>query len=416
MSVEMRTLAECASEGGIFSDGDWVESKDQDPDGEVRLIQLADVGDGAFRNRSNRFLTREKAAELGCTYLEPGDILIARMPEPLGRACIFPAIDQPAVTAVDVCILRPGPDVAPHFVMHMINSPQFRAQIASLQSGTTRRRISRKNLATIRLPVPDLDIQMADVQEMEKQFTRLDAALSNLQQTRTKMGRYRAAVLQAAASGTLVGERSWPTRTLGSVAEIRGGILKNPRRKPRYNHFPFLRVANVLNQALDLSEVHRIELFEGELEKWRLRKGDLLIVEGNGSPKQIGRMAIWKGDIDDCVHQNHLVRARPHEVLSEWIAICWNSPAGRENIRAVASSTSGLYTLSAGKVAKLQIPFPPLDTQREIVAEVDRLLSVLKAFEAQVDTDIGRGGTLRSSILSKAFTDKLGNVESGVVN
>ncbi|ANO14592.1 hypothetical protein BAB77_12585 [Mycobacteroides abscessus] len=98
-------LADLLSDG-LFVDGDWVESKDQDPDGDVRLIQLADVGDGVFRDRSSRFLTSEKAKELRCTFLEPGDVLVARMPEPLGRACIFPGVGQPAVTAVDVCIIR----------------------------------------------------------------------------------------------------------------------------------------------------------------------------------------------------------------------------------------------------------------------------------------------------------------------
>jgi type I restriction enzyme S subunit len=75
---------------GVFKDGDWVESKDQDPKGEVRLIQLADIGDGEFLNRSNRYMSSMKADKLGCTYLCKGDLLIARMPEPLGRACIFP--------------------------------------------------------------------------------------------------------------------------------------------------------------------------------------------------------------------------------------------------------------------------------------------------------------------------------------
>ena len=49
---------------GLFKDGDWIESKDQDPNGEVRLIQLADVGDGDFLNRSNRFMNSEKSQEL----------------------------------------------------------------------------------------------------------------------------------------------------------------------------------------------------------------------------------------------------------------------------------------------------------------------------------------------------------------
>ena len=77
---------------GVFSDGDWVESKDQDPNGDVRLIQLADVGVGEFRNRSNRFLTSTKAKELNCTYLEPQDVLVARMPDPLGP-CVY--VPQP---------------------------------------------------------------------------------------------------------------------------------------------------------------------------------------------------------------------------------------------------------------------------------------------------------------------------------
>ena len=78
------TIPDLIAETGVFDDGDWVESKDQDPLGEVRLVQLADVGDGEYRNRSSRFLTQAKADELRCTALQPGDVLIARMPEPLG--------------------------------------------------------------------------------------------------------------------------------------------------------------------------------------------------------------------------------------------------------------------------------------------------------------------------------------------
>src|SRR5262245_42265304 len=101
------TLQSLIGPDGVFTDGDWVESKDQDPDGDVRLIQLADVGDGAYRNRSTRFLTSAKAKELACTFLKKGDILVARMPDPLGRACIFPGDIKAAVTVVDVCIVRP---------------------------------------------------------------------------------------------------------------------------------------------------------------------------------------------------------------------------------------------------------------------------------------------------------------------
>src|SRR5437588_11044605 len=122
--------------GGVFIDGDWVESKDQDPGGDVRLIQLADVGDGEYRNRSARFLTRRRAEELGCTFLSEGDVLVARMPDPLGRACIFPGDRRPSVTAVDVCIIRTG-DAGPdhRWLMSVINSPAFRSSGPHWQSG-----------------------------------------------------------------------------------------------------------------------------------------------------------------------------------------------------------------------------------------------------------------------------------------
>src|SRR5690242_19759632 len=101
------TLSQIIGKDGIFVDGDWVESKDQDPTGSVRLIQLADVGEGKFVNKSKRYLTIEKATELKCTFLKPGDVLVARMPDPIGRACIFPELGEQCVTVVDVCIIRP---------------------------------------------------------------------------------------------------------------------------------------------------------------------------------------------------------------------------------------------------------------------------------------------------------------------
>ena len=141
---KIASLADLAGPSGLVTDGDWVESKDQDPNGEVRLIQLADVGDGLFLDRSRRFLTLKKAKELRCTFLQPGDILIARMPDPLGRACIFPGLGRPAVTAVDVLVWR-GDDAGAdaRWLMHAVNSPAVRTEIASLASGTTRQRVCR---------------------------------------------------------------------------------------------------------------------------------------------------------------------------------------------------------------------------------------------------------------------------------
>ena len=144
---------------GAFIDGDWVESKDQDPDGDFRLLQLADIGEGVFLNKSDRWLNAEQFRRLRCTALMEGDILIARMPDPIARACLFPANLPVSATVVDVAILRCGPGYLPKFLVMLINAARFRAAADSLLTGTTRKRISRSNLAGITIAVPPLDKQ-----------------------------------------------------------------------------------------------------------------------------------------------------------------------------------------------------------------------------------------------------------------
>ncbi|NPD86398.1 hypothetical protein HNS38_16620 [Lentimicrobium sp. L6] len=146
---------------GLFTDGDWVESKDQDVDGNVRLIQLADIGDGSFLNKSHRFLTEDKANELRCTFLKEGDVLIARMPDPLGRACIFPGLEMKAVTVVDICIIRVDSRIVnPEWLVYKINSSEFRHEINSHITGTTRLRISKGNLTNLKFDLPELRDQI----------------------------------------------------------------------------------------------------------------------------------------------------------------------------------------------------------------------------------------------------------------
>lgn len=178
-------LVELTNPGGLMKDGDWIESKDQDPNGEVRLIQLADIGDGGFLNKSSRFLTRDRANELKCTFLREDDILIARMPDPIGRACIFPKIGQSSVTAVDVCIVRVKPGIDNNWLMYAINETKFRNEIFRLSIGTTRTRISRKALEKIDIIVPQIEEQQqiaAVLQSCDKEIYLYDKKLEVLQQ------------------------------------------------------------------------------------------------------------------------------------------------------------------------------------------------------------------------------------------
>lgn len=146
-------------------DGDWIESKDQSESG-IRLLQLADIGLGEFTNKSRRYVTEDTFKRLRCFEVLPGDILIARMPDPIGRACVVENIGTRMITAVDCCILRTNSQLTREFLVHLLNSKKFLSIANSLASGTTRQRISRTNLESILVPKPTLEDQRRIVSKL----------------------------------------------------------------------------------------------------------------------------------------------------------------------------------------------------------------------------------------------------------
>jgi type I restriction enzyme S subunit len=158
-----------------LKDGDWVESKDQDPLGNVRLIQLADIGDRAYRDKSSKFMKESNAIKLNCSFLEEGDVLIARMPDPLGRACIFPGDEKQCVTVVDVAICRcDNNSFDNNYLIIAQNSLTVRNMVEELATGTTRKRISTGNLGKIQIPVPPLAEQHRIVAKVDELMTLCD--------------------------------------------------------------------------------------------------------------------------------------------------------------------------------------------------------------------------------------------------
>ena len=263
--------------------------------------------------------------------------------------------------------------------MHTVNSPAARVAIESLQSGSTRKRISRKNLARIEFPLPPLSEQHRIVAKIEELFTQLDAGMAALGKAKAQLRRYRQAVLKAAVEGELTREwreahrgelepasvllerikegrkkqakkkrtelppldtsdlpelpEEWVWTSISDIGKVIGGLTKNRKRTDYPLQMPYLRVANVYADELRLDDVKTIGVRESELERLLLEKGDMLVVEGNGSIKQIGRVALWDGSISPCVHQNHIIKVRFSPVEIGEYALYWLlSNDGREQI------------------------------------------------------------------------------------
>ena len=268
--------------------------------------------------------------------------------------------------------------------------------------------LTQSRFRRLAIPVAPLAEQERIVAAIEEHFSRLDAVESMLRKVFQRLHTLRATILVEGFHSNRGLPSHWSRTTIGEVAEVRGGIQKQPKRRPNKNPAPFLRVANVLRGELLLDEIHQIELFDGEIERYRLQAGDLLVVEGNGSPQQIGRAASWVDEIADCVHQNHLIRVRPGPSLDPgYLALYWNAPHTASVLRDVASSTSGLYTLSTAKVKSIPIPLAPLPEQRRIAEEVDQQLEKHSRLEQSIRHALDRLRAARRSVLAVAFSGQL---------
>lgn len=333
-------------------------------------------------------------------------------------------------------------------------------------------RVPQSFLETVELPLAPTGEQRRILDEVEELLSDLDAGVAALKRAQQKLALYRAAVLKAAVAGELTADwrrehpnvepasvlierllaerrrlweeeqlrrfeaarktppnnwrakyrepappdttklpvlpAGWCWACIDQIGEIQGGLQKTPSRAPVNHHFPYLRVANVQRGSLDLAELETFEVTRDELDRLRLQRGDLLIVEGNGSRGEIGRCAMWRGEVHDCIHQNHIIRVRPVPgMLGEYLDLFMNSPIGQGRIQLVASSTSGLYTLSVSKIKQLVVPVPPSAEQELIVDTVEDQLSMVDHVQADVEGKVKTAQAQRQAILRQAFEGQL---------
>lgn len=333
------------------------------------------------------------------------------------------------------------------------------------------RNIGQEKIQQIQIPLPPAAEQTRIVEKLEELLSDLDAGVAELKAAQKKLALYRQSLLKAAVEGALTSEwrrqhlpsetgaqllqrilterrarwkakqlakfaeqgktppkdwdkkypepvvpdteglpalpEGWAWASVDQLAEVQGGIQKQPSRAPVQNKYPFLRVANVARGRLKLDEIHEIELLPGELERIALIAGDVLIVEGNGSLTEIGRCAVWDGSIANAVCQNHLIRVRPIRANSQFIESWLNSAGGIQRLTRLAATTSGLYTLSVGKISRIPVPVAPHMEQTAAMDFLTEQLAALESQEQAVSLSLKQSTAQRQNILRAAFSGQL---------
>jgi type I restriction enzyme S subunit len=376
---ESKTFIDAIGADALFCDGDWIESKDQDPNGEVRLVQLADILDGEFKQKSERFMTRAKSNELRTTLLEKGDLLIARMPDPIGRACIFPGSEQDCVTVVDVAIARPT-NCDPEWLMHCLNSQSLRTAIEERATGSTRKRISRSALSEMTLPVPPLPEQ----KKIAEILSGIDTAVNHLKRHHGKQD-----FLKKSLLNTLIFNSCNPGdpgngnhHYLGDISTRITDGTHQAVKTSEQGTIPFLYVSCVRDGMIDWDKSAFIseEQYAIATQGRQPSPGDILYT----AVGSYGNAAMVTTDRRFCF-QRHiaLIQLDKKKAVPKFIELALSLDQTKRSVDQVVAGNAQ-PTLTLGELRKLQIPLPSQDRQQQICDIISPFEKKMSALEIKI--------------------------------
>ena len=419
-----------------------------------KLLRITDIQNDAVDWDEVPFC-EISAKEIEKYRLGKNDLLFARTGATVGKSYLIPGSIPESVFASYLIRVRLLEDVCPKYVAYFFRSGDYWRQITENQAGIGQPNVNGTKLAQIKIPVAPLSQQKLIVAEIEKQFSRLDEAVANLKRIKANLKRYKASVLKAAVEGKLtedwrkhhpdtepasklldriLAERrvkwsgrgqynqpgepetndlpqlpdKWLWARLDAIALLKGGITVDKNRKSSTARaVPYLRVANVQRGYLDLTEIKTIEAPDADIKDLRLLPGDILFNEG-GDRDKLGRGWLWEGQLPECIHQNHVFRARLYLAeLSPKLVSWWGNSFGQAYFLREGKQTTNLASLNLTKLSAFPIPLPPAAEQEQIVVEVERRLSILEKLEAAVEANLTRADRLRQAVLKQAFAGEL---------
>jgi type I restriction enzyme S subunit len=179
----------------------------------------------------------------------------------------------------------------------------------------------------------------------------------------------------------------WEWQCIDDVLHVTGGVTLGRKLANRtLVSKPYLRVANVQRGQLELDQIKEVDVPEEEVEKYLLRSGDLLITEG-GDWDKVGRTAIWREELPECLHQNHVFRARAlvEDWEPRWAEMYLNSTPARDYFAGSSKQTTNLASINMTQLRACAFPLPPLGEQHRIVAKVDQLMALCDQLKARLN-------------------------------
>lgn len=384
---------------------------------EEDYLELEDLESG-----SGRILNRRSTLDVASavTIFQQGDVLFGKLRPYLEK---YYLADFDGKCTGEILAFQPK-RIHGGFLRYCIASSWFIERSNMLAYGAKMPRVNwPTQLAQFNLPIPSKDDQLqissfldascaaiyTTIEAKKKQIDALAGVRKSLLQRIVTRGADQDPILVNTGNPWLEKiPHGWSLVMLKRIAEIQSGLtLGKVYEDEKIVEYPYLRVANVQDGYVDLEDVSTLEVPPGFAAGVMLRAGDVLMTEG-GDLDKLGRGTVWEGQIEPCLHQNHVfaVRCYRHKLLPQFLAYVTAAQYGRDYFEATGKRTTNLAATNSTKVGMFYIPLPSLEEQRELVSYLDAELGRLAAIEENIGKQIETLLSYRKSLIHECVTGK----------
>ena len=332
------------------------------------MIQTGNIGNGVFKAKEDKphYISEQTFNELDCTEIYSGDCLVSRLPDPIGRACIIPEIGCRMITAVDCTIIRFNEILYPQFFVYYTGSKEYEREIRNHTTGSTRKRISRKNLELVKIPVPSLETQQHIISELDLLQSIIDKQKAQLKE----LDNLAQAVFYDMFGDPVENDKGWEVKKLGEVGELQRGSGLS-KKDLIEDGFPCMLYGQIHTRFGAYTKKH-IACIPKELVKTAkiAHPGDVIMAITSEDVEGSCKSVAWMGDYDIAIGSDAAIYR--HSMNGIYVSYYTQTKAFY-NEKAKYAKGFKVTHISTKEIASISIPVPPLSLQQSFASKIESI-------------------------------------------
>ena len=385
------------------------------------VIRIGDISEGTINYDSCTKINNNKGIE--DYVIKENDLLIAMSGATVGK---IGYVTENRLSYINqrVGIMRSSNSNIPRFLYYCLNTPKFIEYIGLQSPGSAQPNISMYGIGNFKIPKIEYKQQKIIADYLDDRCAKIDAIIAEAKASIDEYKELKQAVITQAVTLGIKKNRplkdtnilwigktpcDWQVAELKFFASIKSGITLGQKYPAgaKLVEMPYLRVANVQGEYVDLSDVKTIQVLPEEIDKYRLEAGVVLMTEG-GDRDKLGRGCVWHGEIDPCLHQNHIfaLTTKSNKLLPEYFSHVTTSEVARCYFDYTAKKTTNLANTNSSTIMNFRLPIPPIEEQREIVQYLDKRIKTLNDMISEKQSLIEDLEAYKKSLIYEVVTGK----------